>query len=97
MRSRERRRIAPGRAPAPRVRVDKLEADPRGALATAAERSGEGLAALSRMIWRPSRYLDRFVRKGRPAALTRDEHAKLAAFFGVDERALGIRDLWLPA
>jgi len=84
-------------APAPtRQSIDRREPDPRRALAAAAERRGTALADLSRMIERPAGYLGRFMREGHPRALKVDEHQLLAKFFGVDERDLGVRTLWLP-
>ncbi|WP_288935460.1 hypothetical protein [uncultured Sphingomonas sp.] len=83
--------------PAPRLRIDKREADPRAALAAAIGRSGESYAGLSRMLGRPDGYLRRFVVDGVPRALQTDEHRRLSDFFGLDERALGIRDLWSRA
>lgn len=79
--------------------VDKREADPRKALAAIMAGQGDRvtLAALSRMLDRPSGYLGRFVADGVPAALRQEEHTRLADFFGVDQRALGIRDLWRRA
>jgi len=47
------------------------------------------LAALSRMIGKPSAYLSRFVRDGRPDRLEDADRANLARFIGVDERELG--------
>lgn len=94
----ERQRAA-RRRPSPaasRPRFDKREADPRRALAMAAERRGTALADLSRMIKRPAGYLARFVRDGVPRALKAEEHRLLSAFFGVDERGLGVRQLWEP-
>ena len=85
-----RRRPAP---PPRRQSIDRREADPRRALAAAAERRGTALADLSRMIERPAGYLVRFVRDGHPRALKVEEHRLLAAFFGVDERGLGVRNL----
>ena len=38
-----------------------------------------------------------FARHGVPLALRRDEHRRLAEYFGLPERALGIRDLWAHA
>ena len=49
------------------------------------------------MIGRPDGYLRRFVIDGVPLALRPDEHRRLAEFFGLPERALGIRDLWAHA
>lgn len=90
---RERRQSpAPPRAP----RIDRREPDPRKALASAADKRGTSLAALSRMIGRPSGYLARFVRDGHPRALSAGEYSTLAAFFGVDARGLGERELWVP-
>ena len=54
---------------------------------------GSGKTAL---IERLAGYLSRFVRDGHPRALKVDEHQLLAKFFGVDERDLGVRTLWLP-
>lgn len=91
----ERRERKEGpRPPARRPSIDKREADPRIALRRIVREKRESLAALSRMLDRPDRYLDTFVRDGRPTALTSSEHERLAAYFGVDPRALGIRDLW---
>lgn len=74
--------------------ADKREPDPRQALRVAAAERRVTLGALSRMLGRPPGYLARFVREGVPIALTRSEHSILADFFGVDERGMGIRDLW---
>lgn len=75
-------------------RIDKRNPDPRAALAAAVSGSTVTYAALSRMIGRPDGYLSRFVADGHPKALRAAEHTCLAEFFGVDERALGVRDLW---
>lgn len=91
------RRERPRSVSQPRPRgIDRREADPRRALVIAAKRRGQSLAALSRMLDRPSGYLSRFVRDGHPRSLSAQEHSTLAAFFGVDERALGVRLLWAP-
>ncbi len=74
--------------------LGRVVADPRRALADAAQARGTSLASLSRMIGRPYHYLGRFVRAGAPRALRPGEHDTLAAFFGVEPRQLGIRDLW---
>jgi hypothetical protein len=74
--------------------IDKREPDPRKALATRAAARGHSLASLSAMIRRSPGYLGRFVREGVPAALSVRDHRLLADVMGVDERALGIRDLW---
>ena len=49
------------------------------------------------MLGRDDRFLRRFVFHGVPSALQPDDHRRLADFFGVDERALGVRDLWKNA
>lgn len=88
------------RPPADRpAAIDKREPDPRKALPTIMAGQGDRvtLAALSRMLDRPSGYLGRFVADGVPTALRPEEHARLADFFGVDQRALGVRDLWRRA
>jgi hypothetical protein len=69
--------------------------DPREALAAVIDGSRDSYAALSRMLDRPSHYLRRFVVEGSPSALRPDEHRRLADYFGLSERALGIRDLWI--
>lgn len=83
--------------PAPQPRIDKREADPRAALAATIGKSGESYSALSRMLGRPDGCLRRFVVDGVPRALQPDEHRRLADFFGLDERALGVSDLWARA
>lgn len=77
-------------------RIDKREADPRTALATAIDSGRDSYAALSRMLGRSDGYLRRFVTSGVPAALRPDEHRRLADYFGLDDRGLGVRDLWVP-
>lgn len=79
-----------------RFRIDKREADPRAALATAIDGGRDSYAALSRMLGRSEGYLRRFVVYGTPIALRPDEHRRLADYFGLDERGLGVRDLWAP-
>ncbi len=74
--------------------LSRYEADPRKALITAAEQRRVTLAALSRMLDRPSGYLARFVREGHPQALRPTEHTMLSQFFGLSERELGVRNLW---
>ncbi|GEM_PF-1843878 len=69
-------------------------ADPREALAKMIDAGPDSYAALSRMLDRPAGYLRRFVVDGVPLALRPDEHRRLADYFGLSERALGIRDLW---
>ncbi len=68
--------------------------DPREALASVIDASRDSYAALSRMLDRPPSYLRRFVTHGVPVALRPDEHRRLADYFGLTERQLGIRDLW---
>ena len=68
--------------------------DPREALAAVIDSSRDSYAALSRMLDRPPHYLRRFVVEGSPRALRPEEHRRLADYFGLTERALGIRDLW---
>lgn len=80
-------------APTPR-RIDKRNPDPRIALAAVIDSGRDSYASLSRMLGRGDGYLRRFVTDGVPAALRPDEHRRLADYFGLDERALGVRDLW---
>lgn len=77
------------------ARIDKREACPRRALKAIVEASPYTYAELSRMLGRYSRYLAAYVRGEGPSALTTFEHSTLAQFFGVDQRALGVRDLWV--
>lgn len=72
-------------------------ADPREALAAAVANGTDSYAALSRMLGRPPGYLRRFVVEGTPVAMRPDEHRRLADYFGLTERQLGIRDLWAHA
>jgi hypothetical protein len=69
--------------------------DPREALAAVIDASRDSYAALSRMLDRHDGYLRRFVTDGIPVALRPDEHRRLADYFGLSQRALGIRDLWV--
>ena len=74
--------------------LSRREPCPRRALAAAVADDNSSYAALSRMIQRPDDYLARFVREGHPRALSADEHRCLATFFGLDDRGLGVRELW---
>lgn len=80
-----------------RLRLALAPADPRDALRLAVAEQGESLAALSRMIDRSPGYLARFIRVGRPAALTEREHDVLRDYLGAGKLGLGIRDLWVLA
>jgi hypothetical protein len=77
-----------------RFRIDKRNPDPQTALATMIDGGRDSYAALSRMLGRSDGYLRRFVNGDGPIALRAEEHRRLADYFGVDERALGVRDLW---
>jgi hypothetical protein len=77
-----------------KIKLRLAPADPRQALRQVIEQRGDNLAALSRMIDRSPGYLSRFIRAGRPAALTKREHDLLGAYFGTGPLDLGIRDLW---
>lgn len=79
----------------PTAKVPKISkgiADPRQALAIAAQAKGDSYAALSRMIGRRDGFLACFIREGLPTALTERDHNFLVAYFG---QPLGVRDLWL--
>ena len=79
----------------PRFRPTSRDAaDPRQVLRQRAAEHRQSLAALSRMLRRPQHYLGRFVREGVPVALTARDHQLLADHFGVDQRQMGVRDLW---
>ena len=73
-----------------------MPACPREALAGVVDASRYSYASLSRMIGKRDGYLRCFVREGHPVALSAGDHEALATFFGLPERALGIRDLWAP-
>lgn len=64
--------------------IDKREPDSHKALAKIMAGQGDRvtLAALSRMLDRPSGYLGRFVTDGVPAALRPEEHTRLATSSG---------------
>jgi hypothetical protein len=80
--------------PVTHLLLSRGEACPRRSLATLIASGASSHAALSRMLGRPRGYLARFINDGVPRALRPDEHHRLATFFGVGDRALGIRDLW---
>lgn len=65
-------------------------ADARGALrALVAERPGESLAALSRLIGRNPAYLQQFVERGSPRRLAEADRRLLARYLGVAQAVLG--------
>jgi hypothetical protein len=61
----------------------------RATLRRLAERDKETYAGLSRMLRRDDRYLDTFVRAGRPERLTARDIETLAGYFRIDQRLLG--------
>ena len=63
--------------------------DPRSTLDELVTASGVGYAALSRMIRRNDAYLQQYVKRGTPRILAERDRKLLAAFFRVDETALG--------
>ncbi|MBY0520639.1 MAG: LexA family transcriptional regulator [Sphingomonas sp.] len=69
-----------------------LSDDPRAALAALASERGASLAALSRLIGRNDAYLQQFVQRGSPRRLAEADRRLIAAYLGVDERALGATD-----
>ena len=74
--------------------MSRAEPDPRKALRIAIRGGQDSLAALSRMLGRSDGYLGRFLAHGVPVALAPEDHRRLADYFGLTERELGIRDLW---
>lgn len=62
---------------------------PPQALARLAAAQGTSLAALSRMLGRNVAYLQQYVGRGSPRVLPEADRARLAAFLGVEESALG--------
>lgn len=91
------RRHEPRQPAEQRRAVDKRDPCPRRSLARHIDAGPDSYAALSRMLERPDHYLRRFVVHGSPRALQPADHQRLADFFGVDSRALGVRDLWKDA
>jgi repressor LexA len=63
----------------------------RAALAALMARQGASFAELSRVIGRNPAYLQQYVRRGSPRELAERDRARLAAYFGVAEAALGGR------
>lgn len=63
--------------------------DVRSTLAGLADEAGTSLAWLSRALGRNDAYLQQFVRRGTPRRLDEEDRRWLAAYFNVDERALG--------
>lgn len=74
--------------------LSRAPADPREALRKAVDQGPDSLSELSRMLGRSDGYLRRFIVDGVPVALAPDDHRRLADFFGLTQRELGIRDLW---
>lgn len=69
------------------VKIDAF-IDPREAVATITGRLGWSLAATSRAIDADVRFLDRFVREGRPRELAPPVRRRLARILDTDERNL---------
>ena len=63
--------------------------DVRSTLAGLADKAGTSLAWLSRALGRNDAYLQQFVKRGTPRRLDEEDRRWLAAYFNVDERALG--------
>ena len=63
--------------------------DVRSTLAGLAAEAGTSLAWLSRALGRNDAYLQQFVKRGTPRRLDEEDRRWLAAYFNVDERALG--------
>lgn len=64
--------------------------DPRSALkALVADRPGESLASLSRLIGRNDAYLQQWAERGSPRVLAERDRALLARYLGVGEDVLG--------
>lgn len=63
--------------------------NPQTVLADLIAQSGASHAALSRLLGRNAAYLQQFVTRGSPRRLAEADRKLLAAYFGVDEAALG--------
>lgn len=64
--------------------------DPREALKRLSVEHRVSLAALSKLLGRNSAYIQQYITRGRPARLDEMDRKRLASFFGVDERVLGM-------
>lgn len=64
-------------------------AAPSDRLQALAAARGDSLAALSRMLGRNANYLQQWIRRGSPRALTERDRRALADYFGVEEASLG--------
>lgn len=72
------------------ARIDAMdEAAQRAALEALMAAHGVGFAALSRVIGRNPAYLQQYAKRGTPRTLAERDRARLAAYFGVAESALG--------
>lgn len=63
--------------------------EPREQVKALAARTGESLAALSRMLGRNTNYLQQWMTRGSPRDLAERDRRALADYFGVAEAALG--------
>ncbi len=66
-----------------------LPVDAREALAVVADRRGETMSNLSRLIGKSDGYLARYIRDGVPLALPANERKLLARYLGVQPTAIG--------
>ena len=81
--------------PMPRLSIDQMieqNKPPRERLDGLETKHGETLAGLSRLIGRDEGYLQRFVARGVPSKLRREEIALLSRYLGVPSEDLGGRD-----
>lgn len=66
-----------------------LPVDPREALAVVADRRGETMSNLSRLIGRSDGYLARYIREGVPVTLPANDRQMLARYLGVRSTVIG--------
>ncbi len=66
-----------------------LPIDAREALAIVADRRGETMSNLSRLIGKSDGYLARYIRKGVPVALPANDRQLLARYLGVRSTVIG--------
>jgi hypothetical protein len=73
--------------------ADAMEAEAavRATLERLILKSGDGYAALSRLIGRNPAYIQQYLRRGVPRRLSEDDRHRLARHFGVSEVQLGAR------
>ena len=63
--------------------------DARANLEELIRKNGHDFAAISKMLGKNPAYIQQYIRRGTPKKLDEEDRAKLAEFYGVEERVLG--------